>query len=332
MRICSGWKERIMNAAVVHSFDKPPHFDTFPEPVSGEHYVLIHVRAAALKPVDKQLASGSHYGSKSLALPFVCGIDGVGNLEDGSRAFFMPRSPYGAMAERTVAPRSFCFPIPDNIDDCTAAAIFNPGLSAWLSLVWRAQLAEGETVLILGATGVTGKLAIQTAKLLGAGRVIAAGRNEEVLSTLPDLGADPIIRLDSQDGDLSEVFPRKVGEEGIDVIIDYLWGKPTEALISALTRSDLKPTLSRIRLVQAGESAGPMISLRAAALRSSRLEILGAGSGSAPPAEMWVEARQQLMSNVTSGKLRIDTDEIPLADIEDAWRCEPRGRRLVIVP
>src|SRR5258708_35601469 len=187
-----------MNAAVVHSFDKSPHFEPFPEPVSGEHEVLIHVRAAALKPVDKQLASGSHYGSKSLALPFVCGIDGVGKLEDGSRVFFvMPRSPYGAMAERTVVPRSFCFPIPDNIDDCTAAAIFNPGLSAWLSLVWRAQLAEGETVLILGATGVTGKLAIQTAKLLGAGRVIAAGRNEELLRTHPALRTDPIILPDS---------------------------------------------------------------------------------------------------------------------------------------
>jgi NADPH:quinone reductase-like Zn-dependent oxidoreductase len=322
-----------MNAAVVHSFDKPPHFGPFPEPVAGEHEVLIHVRAAALKPVDKQLASGSHYGSKSLTPPFVCGIDGVGNLEDGSRMFFvMPRSPYGAMAERTVAPRSFCFPIPDNIDDCTAAAIFNPGLSAWLSLVWRAQLAAGETVLILGATGVTGKLAIQTAKLLGAGRVIAAGRNEEVLSTLPDLGADTIIRLQAPHRDLSEVFAREAGEKGIDVIIDYVWGEPTEALIGALTRGDLKPTCSRVRLVQAGESAGPVIALRAAALRSSRLELLGAGSGSAPPAEMFVEARRQLMSNVTSGKLRIETDKIPVADIEDAWRSEPRGRRLVIVP
>jgi NADPH2:quinone reductase len=236
------------------------------------------------------------------------------------------------MAERTVVPRSFCFPIPDTIDDCTAAAIINPGLSAWLSLVWRAQLAEGETLLILGATGVTGKLAIQTAKLLGAGRVIAAGRNEEVLSTLQSLGADTIIRLQDPDRDLSEIFAREAGEQGIDVIIDYLWGKPTEALISALTRSDFKSSSSRIRLVQAGESAGPVISLPAAALRSSRLELLGAGSGSAPPAEMWVEARQQLMSNLTCGKLRIDTDRIPLADIEDAWRCKPRGRRLVIVP
>jgi NADPH2:quinone reductase len=236
------------------------------------------------------------------------------------------------MAERTVVPRPFCFPIPDDIDDCTAAAIFNPGLSAWLSLVWRAQLAAGETVLILGATGVTGKLAIQTAKLLGAGSVIAAGRSEEVLSTLRDLGADKIIRLQDPDRDLSEVIAREAGEEGIDVIIDYLWGKPTEALIRAITRSDLKPTSSRVRLVQAGESAGSVISLRAAALRSSRLEILGAGSGSAPPAEMWAEARSQLMSNVISGKLRIDTDRIPLAEIENAWRREPRGRRLVIIP
>src|SRR5216684_332510 len=273
-----------MNAAVLHTINQPPHFEQFPEPVAEESEVIVHVRAAALKPIDKQMASGSHYAAYG-KLPVVCGMDGVGRLDDGTRVFFgAPRPPYGSMAERTVVSRSRCFPIPDNVNDDIAAAVVNPGLSAWGALVWRAQLAPGETVLILGATGVTGKLAIQTAKLLGAERVIAAGRNEEVLSTLPDLGADTIIRLHSQDRDLSEVFAREVGEEGIDVIIDYLWGKPTEALISVLTGNNLKPTSSRVRLVQAGESAGPVISVRAVSLRSSRLEILGAGSGSSQPA------------------------------------------------
>ena len=163
-----------MNAAVLHALGKPPRFEAFPEPTAGEGEVIVQVRAAALKPVDKQLAEGSHFASPR-ELPVVCGADGMGRLEDGRRVFFGgPRRPYGAMAERTVVRRAQCFPIPDGVDDQTAAAIPNPGVSAWLSLQHRARLAAGESVLILGATGVTGKLAVQIAKVMGAGRVTAA--------------------------------------------------------------------------------------------------------------------------------------------------------------
>jgi NADPH:quinone reductase-like Zn-dependent oxidoreductase len=163
-----------MNAAVLHAFNKPPCFEQFSEPIAEENQVSVHVRAAALKPVDKQRASGSHYAAFR-ELPVVCGTDGVGCLDDGRRVFFAgSQPPFGSMAQRTVVSPSRCFPIPDNVDDDIAAAVVNPGLSAWGALTWRAQLAPGETVLILGATGVTGKLAIQTAKLLGARRVVAA--------------------------------------------------------------------------------------------------------------------------------------------------------------
>jgi NADPH2:quinone reductase len=322
-----------MKAAVLHTLGKPPHFEQFSEPIAKENEVIVHVRTAALKPIDKQMANGSHYAAFR-ELPVVCGIDGVGCLDDGKRVFFAgPRLPYGSMAERTVVSPSRCFPIPDNVDDDVAAAVFNPGLSAWGALAWRAQVAPGETVLILGATGVTGKLAIQTAKLLGAGRVIAAGRNEEALRILPDLGADATIRLDKPGHDLAEAFTREAGETGFDVIIDYLWGPPTEALLGAITRRDLKSASSRVRLVEVGESAGPAISLPAAVLRSSRLEILGAGTGSAPASpEMWVEACRQLMANVASGALRIDTERFLLADVEEAWQRDQHGRRAVIIP
>ena len=322
-----------MNAAVLHAFNEPPRFEQFCEPIAEENEVIVHVRAAALKPVDKQMANGSHYAAFR-ELPVVCGTDGVGRLDDGTRVFFaMPRSPYGSMAERTIVSRSHSFPIPDNIDDDIAAAVVNPGLSAWGALAWRAQLTAGETVLILGATGVTGKLAVQTAKLLGAGRVIAAGRNEQVLNTLHDLGADTTIRLDKPGQDLSETFAREAGDAGYDVIIDYLWGTPTEALLTAIARRDFSPASSRIRLIEVGESAGPTISLGAAALRSSRLEILGAGSGNAPASpEMWLEAVRQLMSNVATGKLRIDTERVPLREVEDAWQRDQHGRRTVIIP
>jgi NADPH:quinone reductase-like Zn-dependent oxidoreductase len=322
-----------MNAAVLHAFDKPPKFEQFPEPIANENEAIVHIRAAALKPVDRQMASRSHYAAFG-ELPVVCGMDGVGCLDDGRRVFFAgPRRPFGSMAQRTVVSPSRCFPIPDNVDDDIAAAVVNPGLSAWGALAWRAQLTAGETVLILGATGVTGKLAIQTAKLLGAGRVVAAGRNEQVLNKLHDLGADTIIRLDKHGQDLTEAFSREAGDTGFDVIIDYLWGPPTEALLAAIARKDLKAASSRVRLVQVGESAGPAISLAGAVLRSSRLEILGAGSGNAPATpEIWLEAVRQLMFNVASGKLRIDTERVPLGEVEEAWRREQHGRRVVIIP
>jgi len=209
------------------------------------------------------------------------------------------------------------------INDDVAAAVVNPGISAWGALAWRAQLAAGETVLILGATGVTGKLAIQTAKLLGAGRVIAAGRNEQVLKTLHALGADTTIHLDKPGQDLTEAFVREAGESGFDVIIDYLWGPTTEALLAAIARRDLQPASPRVRLVEVGESAGPTISLAAAVLRSSRLEILGAGSGNAAASpEIWIEAARQLMSNIGCGKLRIETERVPLGEVENAWHQE----------
>jgi NADPH:quinone reductase-like Zn-dependent oxidoreductase len=323
-----------MNAAVLHTIGRAPRFETFSDPVAQQSdEVIIDVRAAALKPVDKQMANGSHYAAFR-EFPVVCGVDGVGRLADGSRVFFArPRLPHGAMAEQTVAPRSQCFPLPDNIDDVTAAAVFNPGLSAWGALQWRAQLAAGERVLILGATGVTGKLAIQTAKLLGAGRVVAAGRNEEILSTLRALGADVTIPIGKSVPDLTEALVRAGGENGFDVIIDYLWGAPTEALLAAIGHSDFKAAPSRVRLVEVGESAGASVTLPASVLRSSRLEILGAGTGSAPTSpDMWVDAIRQMLENVASGKLRIETERVPLSEVESAWGREWHGRRPVLIP
>ena len=184
-----------MHAAVLHRIGTVPGYEEFPEPVSGDkdNEVIVHVHSASLKPVDKQLASGSHYASRS-ELPRVCGSDGVGHLDDGRRVFFGgPRPPHGAMAQRTVVPLAFTFPVPENVSDETAAALPNPGVSAWLSLAYRAKLMRGENVLILGATGVTGKLAVKIARLLGAARVVAAGRNQQALHALHDLGADATI-------------------------------------------------------------------------------------------------------------------------------------------
>jgi NADPH2:quinone reductase len=234
------------------------------------------------------------------------------------------------MAERTVVRRAQCFSIPEDVDDDTAAAIPNPGVSAWLSLKHRAKLASGETVLILGATGVTGKLAVQIARILGAGRVVAAGRNGRVLSTLLDLGVDATIRLDKPDQELIEAFRREAGEKGFDVIVDYLWGPPTEALLRAITRTEFAVAGSATRLVEVGESAGPTITLPAAVLRSTALTILG--TAGIPPWDVLTEAFQQVLNHAASGKLRIETERVPLAEIEDAWERNVHARRLVVIP
>jgi NADPH2:quinone reductase len=234
------------------------------------------------------------------------------------------------MAQRTVVRRALCFPVPEGVDDEIAAALPNPGVSAWLSLAVRAKLAPGENVLILGATGVTGKLAVRIAKLLGARRVVAAGRNQQVLSTLHQLGADAVIHLDAPERELGEAFVSEAGDSGFQVVIDYVWGHPAEAFLAAITRKEFAVTTSEIRLVQVGESAGPTISLAAAVLRSTALTILG--TAGIPPRNILVDTLQQVMARAASGELRIETERVPLADIENAWQRDQQRRRLVVTP
>ena len=319
-----------MHAAVLHSLGTPPRYEPFPDPVPRDSEVLVRVLGASLKPVDKQLANGSHYASPR-ELPVVCGSDGVGHFGDGKRVFFGgTRPPYGTMAECTVVNPAFCFPVPDEVDDDTAAALPNPGVSAWLSLAFRAKLTPGENVLILGATGVTGKLAVKIAKLLGARRVVGAGRNQQVLSALLKQGADATIPLDASPRELKEAFLHEAREPGFQVVIDYIWGSPVEALLSALTRKEFTAITSATRLVQVGESAGPTISLPAAVLRSTALTILG--TAGIPPRDVLADALQKVMAHAARGELRVDTERVPLADIENAWQQgRPRGR-LVIIP
>jgi NADPH:quinone reductase-like Zn-dependent oxidoreductase len=245
-----------MDAAVLHALGKPPRCEQFPEPIAGDAEVIVHVHAASLKPIDKQLASGSHYASPR-EFPLICGSDGVGHLSDGQRVFFGgTRAPYGSMAQRTVVRPAFSFPVPEGVDDETAAALPNPGVSAWLTLAFRAKLVPGESVLILGATGVTGKLAVKIAKLLGAGRVVAAGRNQQALSTLHQLGADAIIRLDASAKELSEAFVHEAGDSGFQVVIDYVWGHPAETFLAAITKKEFAVITSEIRFVQVGKALG----------------------------------------------------------------------------
>jgi NADPH:quinone reductase-like Zn-dependent oxidoreductase len=313
-----------MKAAVVNKLGEAPKYQSFTDTVAQEGEVLIKVAAAGLHPIVKARASGAHYSSDGV-LPMVPGVDGVGTLEDGSRVFFgFSRAPFGSMAERTVAPRKMTIPLPDGIDDVQAAAIANPGMSAWVSIKERAGLVAGETVLILGATGVAGQLAIQTARLLGAKRVIGVGRN---VGAIAAADVDTVIALgDSEDG-VRDAFATEAAK-GIDVVIDYLWGRPTELLLEALGRGFRATATHRTRLVEVGESAGKTISLPGAILRSVDLTLTGSGFGAAR-IETILAAIPQLFARAAAGTLKIAVESVPLADVEAAWNRVDKGKRIV---
>jgi NADPH2:quinone reductase len=313
-----------MQAAVVNVLGQPPRFQSFPDPEPQDGEVLIQVRAVGLHPVVKALASGSHYMGTG-EVPMIPGVDGVGTLPDGSRVFFgFARNPWGTMCERTVATRARCLPIPDGLDDAIASALPNPGMSAWLSLKERAGLAAGETVLILGASGVAGRIAVQAARHLGAKRVIGAGRNRESLQTA---GVDAVILLDESEDAVQKSFAAEL-EQGIDVVIDYLWGRPTELLLQAIAKGFRPDRTRATRLVEVGETAGKTIALPGATLRSVDLRILGSGFGSVS-LEGVFNAIPALFNLAARRELTIDIEPVPLSEVESAWSRKTGGRRIV---
>jgi len=184
-----------MKAGIITAAGNPPAYGDFREPVASEGKEIIFVRASALSQFSKSRSSGFHYSSEGV-FPSVAGAEGVGQTPDGRRVYFaLPEAPFGALAERSLVRSKQCVAVPDGLDDQTAAAIANPGMSAWAALVERAKLQPGETVMVNGATGSAGRLAVQLAKHLGAGKVIGTGRNEVELKELLSLGADVIIPL-----------------------------------------------------------------------------------------------------------------------------------------
>jgi NADPH:quinone reductase-like Zn-dependent oxidoreductase len=313
-----------MKAAVVNSPGEMPKFQEFAEPTVQDGEVLVHVRAAGLHPVVKAIASGAHYAASGTD-PMIPGVDGVGTLDDGTRVYFGgARKPWGTMAELAAVPRSMCIPLPDGIDDATAAAIANPGMSAWVSMKFRGGLEAGERVLILGATGVAGQLAIQVARELGAKRVIAAGRNVDALR---NANVDGVIDLTRPEAELREALVAEA-VAGIDVVIDYLWGRPTELLLDALASGFHMDSTHRTRLVEVGQSAGPTITLPASILRSIDLTILGSGFGSASMDEIFA-AIPRLFALAASGTIKMDVVPVPLSQVESAWSRSDKGRRIV---
>ena len=315
-----------MKAAVARG-DGPPQYETFADPVAQDGEVIVEMRAAALSNLTRGHAAGRHYSSDT-SVPFVPGLDGAGRLADGRRVYLItPRKPFGVMAALAPVRRDFCVPIPDAVDDVTAAAVGNPGVSSWAALTERAKFVAGESVLINGATGVSGRLAIRIAKHLGAAKVIATGRNPETLKTLGDLGADIVIGLDAPAEELVATFRDAIRAHQVSVVLDYLWGPPAERIIVAIASGGGEGG-RRIRFVEIGGMAGRDITLPSAALRSSGLEILGSGLGSVSIPRL-VACVGALMQAVVPAGLSVATETVPLSEVAAAWNRETGNRRLV---
>ncbi|MGV9703320.1 quinone oxidoreductase family protein [Streptomyces sp. NPDC003483] len=305
-----------MYAAVVRSFDAPPRFETFDTPSpQGEHEILVDVVAAGLHPRVRSAADGSHYTSDG-ALPMVPGIDAVGRTSDGELLYFVaPDGAVGTMAEKAVVDRRRAITLPADTDPLAVAAAMNPGMSSWVALRRRLHFQPGASVLVLGATGNAGRLAVQIAKLLGADRVVGAGRSHERLQLLRDLGADAVVPLDGVDEETATTLGREAGD--VDVVIDYLWGQPTEHAIPAIlnARTDRSKPL---HWVQIGSMAGQEISLPSAFLRAGNLNLLGSGQGSVGTHAILAEL-PTLAQEISTGALTGESVAMPLRQVDEAW-------------
>jgi NADPH:quinone reductase-like Zn-dependent oxidoreductase len=310
-----------MKAAIVTAAGKTPIYGDFETPVAKEGEELIAVRAAALSNLTKMRASGAHYSSSGV-FPAIAGTDGVGVTRDGRRVYFaMPETPFGSLAEFCPISTRRCVEIPSTVDDVTAAAIANPGMSAWAALVDRARLVAGETVMVNGATGTAGRIAVQLAKYLGAAKVIATGRNAQELDELKPIGADVVIPFALDAGNPAgaqdyEDALKQSFSAGIDVVIDYLWGASAKTTIVALAKTiDDRPA----RFVHVGGASGAeSIELPGAALRAAAITLMGSGIGSVSRAVL-VEGIRKVFEAVEPAGLKIATKVVALADVEKVW-------------
>lgn len=289
--------------------------------------MLVDVLAAGLHPRVRSQADGSHYTSTG-ELPLVPGIDGVGRDSDGLlRYFVLPDTSMGAMAERTVIDVRRSVVLPDNTDALAVAAAMNPAMSSWIALKRRIEFRAGQNVLILGATGNAGRMAVQVAKLFGAGKIVAVGRDADALAALPALGATETVRLGQDD------TAARLGTSAtdVDVAIDYLWGEPTADALAAIIPGRVDEARP-LTWIEVGSVAGATSPVPSAALRAARLQLVGSGQGSVSTRDILAELAD-LAALVTAGAFRVDVRPVALADVETAWTSrDDGGERIVITP
>jgi len=321
-----------MKAAVINKLGDTPKYTNFPEPeIQDNNQLLMNMKAAAVKNLDKLRASGKHYASHK-ELPAIVGMDGVGILENGKRVYAQGIT--GMLAEKAIIRKDKYTPIPDNLDWNMAAALPNAVLGTAMALKIRGQIKPGQNVLINGATGVTGQMAVQIAKHYGAKTIIATGRDAENLEKTKSLGASETVSLRQDDDAVVEQIKKIHKNNPIDLVIDYLWGNPIELILTALKGGGLDNTTSKTRVVSVGTMAGETINLASGILKSSAIEILGSGFGSLAEKDL-EEYSQKILPEMfqlaADGKLTMELAEGNIENIEKLWDSKiDSGKRLVV--
>lgn len=307
-----------MHAAVVTRFDQPPRYAEHPEPVAGSDELVVDVLGAGLHQLVRGQASGAHYSSSG-RLPLVPGMDGVVRDGDGNlRYVVLDDVALGTFAERTTIDPRRSILLPQDTDPVRIAAAMNPAMSSWVALRRRIAFEPGQSVLVLGATGNSGRMAVQIAKLLGAGRVVAGGRDANRLAALRELGADDTV-----------IFEDAERAADVDVVLDYVWGEPSARAMQAMitARNDRRAPLD---WVQIGSMAGQSLPLPSALLRSSRLQLCGSGIGSNSAQDFLAEL-PAIATAVQAGDLDVHARAVPLGRVAEAWNIQSEDR-IVFVP
>jgi NADPH2:quinone reductase len=317
-----------MQAAMVRELGAIPQPETVLEPVRSPGQSLVEMTAVGLNPVDLAIVGGTFYGGHP-PLPFAAGREGVGRVIEGDR--FAPgthvytvKAASGTLAERFLVDETQGWELPAGADDVTAAALGIAGMAAWVAVQDRARLAPGERVLVLGATGTVGSIAVQAARLLGAGRIVAAGRDGRRLERARRLGADAVVVMD--DGvDLERAIRDAFPGGGPDVVIDPVWGAPA---LAAMRIGELN-----MRLVNLGQAAGAELTLPSATVRGKRLQIIG-HSVFETPLDVMRDAHHALIGHAGSGALSVEVETAQLANVAEAWLRQTAGppAKLVITP
>jgi NADPH:quinone reductase-like Zn-dependent oxidoreductase len=300
-----------MRAAVIERLGEPPRIADVADP---EGDVLVEIECAPLNPIDVAIGSGRHY-SGSPETPYVPGAEAVGRRRDTGERVWVHGRRAGGMAELVAGPEHALLSVPEGADPVLAGACGIAGMAGWLPVVWRVPVHEGDRVLVLGATGNAGQIALQAAKLRGA-HVIAAGRDPDGLERARQLGADEVVRLDE---------PNLVERLGSPTYVyDPLWGEPLAAAAQAAARG--------ARIVHVGQSAGAEATLSSAAVRGKGLELYGYSNFLVPPEVLDREYRA-LVEHVTRGEVTIDVERVPFDEVTNAWERQASGspkRKLVL--
>lgn len=287
---CRTRYRRVVRAAQIVELKSPPRVVDLDRPSVG-----VSIEAVALNPLDIAVGSGVFYGGHP-QLPYVPGCEAVGRTEDGTLVYLHGEgrgiAQPGFLVERVEFPSELMIPVPDGVDPAVAAAAGIAGVAAWVSVAWKAKVGPEDRVLVLGGTGAVGQIAAQGAKLLGAPKVVAVGR-------------------DGLDG-----IPEAFGDEGFTVCVDPVWGEPIAKALASAARN--------ARIVHVGQSAGPEAPLRSADVRGKELQILGHSSFALSRDEL-SRAYLELLGHIAAGRITIEVEKYALEDVEAAWATQQSG-------